>query len=179
MSFQLLIDNIKTNSLNSESITSSSAIIGDAELNPEINSNQLIFSNGSFSTKGDAQTSLFILRGESFNDSLTELYLDGISAKLVLKNNTSYFFNVKLLGRDNIGNTVAMVVDGAAKRGANASTVKLIGSPHTRLINDEIGVGEMKFDVNIANGSLKFYIVGKNSTNIRWIARVELSELNF
>jgi hypothetical protein len=180
MSFQLLIDNIETNSINSDSaILGSAVIVGDAEPGPEINSNQLIFSNGSFSSKGDAQTSLFILRGESFDNNLTELYLDGVSAKLVLKNNTSYFFNVKLLGRDNMGNTVAMVVDGAAKRGANATTVSLIGNPHTRLINDEIGVGEMKFEVNIASGSLKFYVVGKNSTNIRWIARVELSELNF
>lgn len=175
MSFQLLVDNLVTNSINSNS-----AIIGDdSSASTEINSNQLIFSNGSFSNKGDAQTSLFILRGESFDNSPVELYLDGLSAKLILKNNTSYFFNVKLLGRDTSGNTVAMVTDGAAKRGANASTVKLAGNPHTKLIIDEIGVGDMKFEVSIMNGSLKFYVVGKNSTNIRWIARVELSELSF
>lgn len=175
MSFKIYIDNLVTNSI--EAIDG--VKFGDAASNPDINANQLIFSNGSFSESGDAQTSLFILRGVSTNNLPTELYLDGNSAKLVLQNNTSYFFNVKLLGRDSSGNTVAMHVDGAAKRGANATTVKLIGNPHTKLIYDEIGVGEMKFDVNINNGSLKFFVVGKNLSTIRWIARVELSELKF
>lgn len=176
MSFKILVDTLDINSIISDGNIKFGS---DATTNPDINSNQLIFSNGSFSESGDAQTSLFILRGVSTDNLPTELYLDGSNAKLVLQNNTSYFFNVKLLGRDSSGNTVAMHVDGAAKRGVNATTVKLIGNPHTKLIYDEIGVGEMKFDVNINNGSLKFFVVGKNLSTIRWIARVELSELKF
>lgn len=176
MAFQILLDTLRINSI----IADDGAIFGgNGSLNPEIDANQLIFSNGSFSSPGDAQTSLFILRGVSQSNTLTELYLDGNNSKLILQNNTSYFFNVKLLGRDASGYTAAMVVDGAAKRGSNASTVKLVGVPHTRMIQDEIGVGEMKFDVNISSGALKFYVKGKLNTPIRWIARVELSELNF
>jgi hypothetical protein len=175
MAFEILIDKLKINSIQ----TAGDAVFGSGVPHPDIDSNQLIFSNGYFTAEGDAQTSLFILRGESSDDTPAELYLDGVGSKLILQDNTSYFFNVKLLGRDSEGKTVAMVVDGAAKRGANASTVQLIGSPHTRLIHDEIGVGELKFSVNISSGSLRFYAVGKIATNIRWIARVELSELNF
>lgn len=176
MSFKILVDTLDINSL----LSDGDIMLGlDAKPNPDINKNQLIFSNGSFQNPGDAQTSLFILRGTSYNSNPTELYLDGNSSKLILRNNTSYFFNVKLLGRMSNGKSVAMVVDGAAKRGSNASTVSLIGKPHGKIIYDEIGVGDMQFDVNISSGSLRFYVVGKNSSEIRWIARVELSELNF
>ena len=147
--------------------------------NPDISDNQFVFSNGNFSTDGDAQTSLFILRGFSSDDSISELYLDGESSKLVLKNNTSCFFTVKLLARASDGNTAAMVVDGAAKRGSNASTIRLIGKPNNRIIYDEIGIGDMQFDVSIASGSLKFYATGKSGVNIRWLGRVELSELSY
>jgi hypothetical protein len=176
MAFEILIDTLRINSM----IADDGVVFGGGSaLNPDIDTNQLVFSNGFFNSPGDAQTSLFILRATSASDAPTELYLDGASSKLILQNNTSYFYNVKLLGRDGLGKTVAMVVDGAAKRGANASTVKVVGPPHTRIIQDEIGVGEMKFDVNISSGALRFYVVGKAGTPIRWIARVELSELNF
>lgn len=170
MALEIKIKNLKAANINGGN--------GGA-LNSEINDNQFVFSNGNFSSDGDAQTSLFILRGFSSDDSTTELYLDGASSKLILKNNTSYFFTVKLLARASDGNTAAMVVDGAAKRGANASTVTLIGKPHNRVVYDEIGIGDMQFDVSISNGAFRFYAVGKSATNIRWLGRVELSELSY
>jgi hypothetical protein len=72
-----------------------------------------------------------------------------------------------------------MTVDGAAKRGANATTISLIGKPHSKIIYDEIGIGDMQFDVNISSGALRFYVIGKASTEIHWISRVELTELTF
>ena len=167
--------NIKIKNLDAQNIIGGNG----SSKNPNISDNQFIFSNGNFATDGDAQTSLFLVRGYSTGTDQTELYLDGVSTKLILKNNTSYFFTVRLLGRASDGNTVAMTVDGAAKRGANASTVRLIGKPHNRIIYDEIGVGDMKFDVSITNGAFRFYAVGKTGTNIRWLGRVELSELSF
>jgi len=167
--------NIKIKNLDAQNIIGGNG----SSKNPNISDNQFIFSNGNFAADGDAQTSLFLVRGYSTGTEQAELYLDGVSSKLVLRNNTSYFFTVRLLGRASNGNSVAMTVDGAAKRGVNASTVRLIGKPHNRIIYDEIGVGDMQFDVSIANGALRFYAVGKTGTNIRWLGRVELSELSF
>lgn len=167
--------NIKIKNLDAQNIIGGNG----SSKNPNISDNQFIFSNGNFAVDGDAQTSLFLVRGTSSGTEQTELYLDGVSSKLVLRNNTSYFFTVRLLGRASDGNTVAMTVDGAAKRGSNASTVRLIGKPHNRIIYDEIGVGDMQFDVSITNGALRFYAVGKTATIIRWLGRVELSELSF
>lgn len=170
MALEIKIKNLKAANINGGT---------GGEFNQDINDNQFIFSNGNFSKNGDAQTSLFMVRGFSDGVSPTELFLDGQSSKLFLKNYTSYFFTVKLLGRASDGKTAAMVVDGAAKRGANSSTVQLIGNPHNRILYDEIGIGEMKFDVSMTNGAFYFYAVGKQSTPIRWLGRVELSELSF
>jgi hypothetical protein len=64
-------------------------------------------------------------------------------------------------------------------RQKEAQILQLIGNPHNRILYDEIGIGEMKFDVSMTNGAFYFYAVGKQSTPIRWLGRVELSELSF
>jgi hypothetical protein len=145
----------------------------------EIPENQFIFSNGCFDTPGDAQASSFVVRGVSTDTENAELFLDGTDARIILENNTSYFFTTQLLGRDSSGNTVALVVDGAAKRGANATLTQHIGKPQVRIVCDEIGIQDVQFDVNITNGAFKFYVIGKASTTIRWVGRVELTQLRF
>jgi hypothetical protein len=72
-----------------------------------------------------------------------------------------------------------MHVNGGAKRGSSANSVSLIGDPHNHIIHDEIGVGDVKFAVSASNGSLKFFAIGKSGTNIRWLGKVDLTQLKY
>jgi len=179
MALEVKLKNLVVETLNTENV--SKAMFGDGVFNTSLdsNQNQFIISNGYFSAAGDAQNIIFLLRGESSDDSETELFLDGTNAKFVLENNTSYFFNCQFIGRTDNGDTVIMHVNGGAKRGSSSNSVALIGDPHVHIINDEIGVGDVQFRVNSSNGSLRFYAIGKAETNIRWLAKVDLTQLKY
>ena len=179
MALEVKLKNLVVETLNTENV--SKAVFGDGSLNSTLdsNQNQFIISNGYFSVAGDAQNTIFLLRGYSTNEDETELFLDGTSARFVLENNTSYFFNCQFIGRSDSGNTVIMHVNGGAKRGSSSNSVALVGDPHVHVINDEIGVGEVRFAVNVATGALKFHAVGKAATNIRWLGKVDLTQLKY
>jgi len=179
MALEVKLKNLVVETLNTENV--SKVMFGDGVFNANLdsNQNQFIISNGNFATDGDAQNTLFLLRGESSDESATELFLDGSSARFVLENNTSYFFNCQFIGRASDGKTVIMHVNGGAKRGSNSNSVALIGEPHNHIINDEIGIQEVKFAVNTNTGALRFYALGKAATNIRWLAKVDLTELKY
>ncbi len=179
MALEVKLKNLVVETLNTENV--SKAIFGDGSENSNLdgNQNQFIISNGYFSVAGDAQNVIFLLRGESSDDSETELFLNGSNARFVLEDDTSYFFNCQFIGRAQNGDTVVMHVNGGAKRGSGANTVSLLGTPHVHIIQDEIGVGDIQFSVNISNGSLKFHAVGKAATNIRWLGKVDLSQLKY
>jgi len=179
MALEVKLKNLVVETLNTENV--SKAIFGEGSDNPNLNSqqSQFIISNGFFSTAGDAQTCLFLLRGNSTDDSETELFLDGSSARFVLEDNTSYFFSCQFVARSDNGDTAVMHVNGGAKRGSSANSVSLIGDPHNHIIHDEIGVGDVEFAVSASNGSLKFFATGKSGTNIRWLGKVDLTQLKY
>lgn len=179
MALEVKLKNLIVETLNTENV--SRAVFGDGATNNNLDSqqNQFIISNGYFSVAGDAQNVIFLLRGQSSDDSSTELFLDGSSSRFILENNTSYFFNCQFLGRAENGDTAVMHVNGGAKRGTSANSVALSGDPHVHIIQDEIGVGEVKFEVSSSNGSLMFHVVGKAGTNIRWLAKVDLTQLRY
>jgi hypothetical protein len=179
MALEVKLKNLVLETLNTENV--SEVIFGNGAKNANLDAqqNQFVISNGSFSVAGDAQTATFLLRGYSSGAVQTELFLDGTSARFILEDNTSYFFNCQFIGRAQNGDTVVMHVNGGAKRGSGANTVSLLGTPHVHIIQDEIGVGDIQFSVNISNGSLKFHAVGKAATNVRWLGKVDLSQLKY
>lgn len=177
MALEVKLKNLVVETLNTENV--SKAVFGDGAANANLDpqQNQFIISNGFFSVSGDAQNILFLLRGESSDTSETELFLDGTSARFILEDNTSYFFNCQFIGRASDGDSVVMHVNGGAKRGSSANSVELLGDPHVHIINDEIGVGDVQFKVSPSNGSLRFYAIGRESTDIRWLGKVDLTQL--
>ena len=93
MALEVKLKNLVVETLNTENV--SKTIFGDGSQNTSLDSqqSQFIISNGYFSTAGDAQNAIFLLRGHSTDASETELFLDGTNARFVLEDNTSYFFN--------------------------------------------------------------------------------------
>jgi hypothetical protein len=179
MALEVKLKNLVVETLNSENV--SKAIFGGGSENPNVNSqqSQFIISNGFFSTAGDAQTCLFLLRGSSTDDSETELFLDGSSARFVLEDDTSYFFSCQFIARAENGSSAVMHVNGGAKRGSSANSVEILGEPHNHIIHDGIGVGDVQFSVSPSNGSLKFFATGKADTNIRWLGKIDLTQLKY
>lgn len=65
---------------------------------------QLAYSSGSFAVEGDAQTSMYVLRGASpTDDATTEMFLDGFGQRIKLPQGKSMFFSLIVVGQEQSG----------------------------------------------------------------------------
>ena len=60
---------------------------------------QFAIANGNFATPGDAQMSFYIFRGLTTDNNWKELFLDGVSERLTIPNNSSFLLEVQVIAR--------------------------------------------------------------------------------
>lgn len=131
--------------------------------------------SGNFSVAGDAQTNLYVLRTATTNATLTEAFLDGTggSVQMVLPNDTTWHFNVKIVARrtDVDGENAAFKVEGAITRNTNAASTAIVGSVTPTVIADtSLGVWIVTVDADTVNGALRVQVQGDVGKNISWVA---------
>tara|TARA_R100000406_G_scaffold5271_2_gene3608 strand:+ start:2902 stop:4116 length:1215 start_codon:yes stop_codon:yes gene_type:complete len=135
---------------------------------------------------GVTQLGLLLLGAQTTDATATTLRSNSNSAsstnQVKLDNNTAYYFKGNVIaGVTGAGNTRAWTFEGAIKRGASASTTALVGT----VIKNDIAYdsGAADWDVAItadtSNGCLKLVVTGQASTTIRWVAKVETTEMGF
>lgn len=73
---------------------------------------QQAYANGALAVPGDAQTSLFILRGTTSNGTQTELFADGLGQRIIVPTNANWTVDVLIVARSAGGNNVAYSVNG-------------------------------------------------------------------
>jgi hypothetical protein len=99
-----------------------------------------------------------------------------------LPNNSAYYFKGTVIaGVTAGGNTSAWRIEGVIKRGANAASTAIVGSVNTSLIAQDSGASSWSIAVtaDTTNGGLQFTATGANSVTIRWVARVETTEVAY
>ena len=62
----------------------------------------MVSSTGSFTTAGDAQTGRYIVRNITTDNTLTELFADGLSAQLIIPQYTSWIFKAQIMGQGDL-----------------------------------------------------------------------------
>jgi len=145
---------------------------------------QLAFMSGYFSGQGDAQTSIFVLRSDTTDATAEALTTDNSTAstdnQIILKNNSAYFFSGTCVARESAANGTDMGAwefKGAIRREANAGTTTLVSST----IDEFSAPTGWSIDLvaDTTNGGLKIEVTGAASTNIRWVATVNTSEVTY
>ena len=144
-------------------------------------------SEGAFATSNDAQSSRFVLRQTTSSNDLTEIYLDGLTRRAILPNDTTWHANIKVTARtDTAGNKFAGFERRCLiTRGTTAASTQMIGSP--QIIGTDIGTNygsppngwDVYLSADTTNGALKIEVMGEFSTTIRWVAEVSLTEVSF
>jgi hypothetical protein len=133
---------------------------------------------GGFAAAGDAQTSVLVARNQTTDATQTELFLDGSSERLTLSDQDCWLFDIFIAARrtdaDNEG--AAYEVKGAIDR--NGSTTALIGSITKTVIAEDTAAWDVDVQADDTNESLKILVTGEASKTIRWVARIELTEVN-
>jgi len=140
------------------------------------------FGNGS----GLSQVALLILGIQTTTATATVLTSDGSAAgttnQVILPNNSAYSFRATIIGGvTGGGNTASWVLQGAIKRGSNASATSIVSAVTSILLAQDSGASTwaVSATADTTNGGLAITVTGQASTTIRWVCKVETTEMTF
>ena len=150
-----------------------------------INNNFVIASNA-ISVGGDSQTAILVLRNQTTNATATVLTSDGGAAitnnQVIMPNNSAYYFRGEVVsGVTGGGNTKGWYIEGVIKRGANAASTALVGTPTVMSSYADVGAATWTIAVtaDTTNGGLAVTFTGQASTTIRTVAQIRTTEMTY
>ncbi len=169
--------------VNGSSIISASD--GNIEIFPngtgavDISTQELVHDAGDFSGAGDARTGQYVLREQTTNADVTEMFIDGSSVRLALADDTTWGFNIMVIGRrtDVDDEGAVYKFEGAIDRNSGVATTALIGAGGTKTVIDEdTAAWDTAISADTTNGSLKIEVTGEAAKSINWVAFVRTVE---
>ena len=134
---------------------------------------------GQFSSKGDAQSTVLVSRNSTTDATVTELFQNGTSARLVLANDSTWAFKILVVARRTDANDESAMYQflGGIDRNATAATTAIVGNVSKTVIAEDTAQWNCDVDADTTNGSLRIQVTGQAAKTIRWVARVELVEV--
>jgi hypothetical protein len=144
--------------------------------------NELPFSGG----QGQSQAALLVLGVQTTDATPTVLRSDPNAAstinQVILPNNSAYFFRGEVVaGVTGGGNTKGWTIEGVIKRGANAASTTLVGTPTVTSSYADAGASTWTIAVtaDTTNGGLAVTFTGQAGTTIRTVAQIRTTEMTF
>jgi len=138
------------------------------------------------SVTGVSQAALLVLARETTNATATVLASDSSAAggnnQVILPNNSAYFFKGSVIANvTGAASGAAWSFEGAIMRGANAASTVLIGTPVLNRIAVSSGASlwAVALTADTTNGGLAVTVTGIASTTIRWVAKLETTEVTY
>lgn len=140
---------------------------------------QKAFASGSFATAGDAQGSKYIMRNSTTDATVTELFLDGSSARLVVPNNSAIAFSMLIVGRrtDSTGGGAGYRVEGVIRKDTTSGSTTMIGAAAKTILGETNTPWDVTVDADTTNGSLRVRVTGEAAKTIRWVAAIDTAEV--
>jgi hypothetical protein len=137
-------------------------------------------------TNGAIQGGLLCLGRQTTDATATVLTSDAVAAsttnQVILPNNSAYFFRGEVVsGVTGGGNTKGWVIEGVIKRGANAASTTLVGTPTVTSSFADAGASAWTIAVtaDTTNGGLAVTFTGQAGTTIRTVAQIRTTEMTF
>lgn len=138
---------------------------------------QLAYASGSFAAHGDAQHSLYVLRGVTDSAAPVQLLLDGEGQRLGIDNGETMAFEALVVARSAGGQSAAFQVRGVIKNVANS--VSLVGTPTVTTLGTELPGANVIVAPDLPNRALTIGALGVAGTPLRWVATVRAAEVSF
>jgi hypothetical protein len=137
-------------------------------------------------TSGVSQSS-FIMLGRQTTDATATVLTSNTAAasttnQVILPNNSAYAFRGTVIsGVTGGGNTKGWTIEGVIKRGANAASTTLVGTPTVTSSFADAGASTWTIAVtaDTTNGGLAVTFTGQAATTIRTVCRVNTVEMTF
>jgi hypothetical protein len=137
------------------------------------------------SAAGVSQAGVLILGVQTTNATTTTLCSDSNAAgtfnQVILPDNSAYYFRGSVIANvTGGGNTKAWSFEGAIKRGASAAATTLVQSVINPVAEDSgASAWTIALAADTTNGGLQVTVTGAASTTIRWVCKVETTEVTF
>jgi hypothetical protein len=135
---------------------------------------------------GSSQTSVLILGTQTTDATATVLRSDagaaGTTNQVILPNNSAYYFRGEIVsGVTGGGNTKGWYIEGVIKRGANAASTALVGTPTVTSNYADAGAATWAIAVtaDTTNGGLAVTFTGQAATTIRTVAQIRTTEMTY
>jgi len=134
---------------------------------------------------GLSQAGLLVLGAETTNATPTVIRSNTSAAsttnQLILPNNSAYYvFGYAIANVTGAGDTKSWIMSATIKRGANAASTTVVGS----LVASQQGdAGASTWDIALTadttNGGLAVTVTGQAGTTIRWVCKLETTEVAY
>ncbi len=166
-----------------------SAAIGGAFSTTRSRANSVTF--GSFFipigyTAGCNQLALMGAARETVDATITTLTNDNNGAattnQLVLPNNSAYYVSGSCIATvTGGGNTKAWSFEAAIKRGANAASTAIVGAVIKNIVAADAGAAtwDITLSADTTNGAFRVQVTGQAATTIRWVCKLESTEVTY
>jgi hypothetical protein len=135
---------------------------------------------------GVTQSALLLVARETIDATATVLTSDSSAAatsnQVTLPNNSAYSFSGEVIaGRTAAGDSARWTIDGAIKRGANAASTVMIGTPTVVMSHFDAGAATWVVAVtaNTTLGCITVTVTGAAATTIRWVAKINTTEVTY
>jgi hypothetical protein len=157
---------------------------------------RMSFATGLFSSMGDAQYGLHVLRRSTTDATVTGLGAGGTAPSStnipILPDNSLYAFHIRVSCIQTggtagaAGDCKAWDIVGAIKRGANAAATALLGTPTITVLGANTNLGTtnsagaiITIAADTTLGGLLVNVTGQANKNLRWVATVETTEVAY
>lgn len=141
---------------------------------------EMAYASGAFSQFGDAQTSIYVLKGQLSEPAGTwsELFLDGASAtqRLTIADGRTLTFDILVVGRATTGESAGYQIRGVVENVAGYTFQ--IGTPTITVLGEDDSAWDVRAWGNPLHDALVIEVRG-NGEQIRWVARVSSVEASW
>lgn len=135
---------------------------------------------------GVTQSGLLLLARETTDATATVLRSNTSAAsatnQVTLPNNSAYSFSGEVIaGVTGAGNSARWTIDGAIKRGANAASTAMIGTPTVVMTHFDAGAATWVVAVTADTtlGCITVTFTGAAATTIRVVAKIQTTEMTY
>jgi len=135
---------------------------------------------------GVTQSALLLLGRQTTDATATVLASNSSAAatsnQVTLPNNSAYSFSGEVIaGVTGAGDSARWTINGAIKRGANAASTAMVGTPTVTMTHSDAGAATWVVAVtaNTTLGCITVTVTGAAATTIRWVCRIDTTEMTY
>lgn len=134
------------------------------------------FTFGSYGPRGEAQTSIYVLRNTTPNATNNELFLDGSTQRLTISNGRTLTFDILVAARSDANASAGYKIQGVITN--DSGTTRFIGTPTVTTLGEDNNAWSVTVQADDTNDALIILVSGTGSPNtIRWVATVRTAEV--